>query len=288
VQSVPIAQCAFTNRKTFNEITYDGTLQWEPSDEITTYISYRHGYRAGGFSTRAQNLFTLRPFEPETVNEIEAGLKTNTRLGEGRLTTSTAVFVQKGSNVQKQRATAFDTNGDGIADNVFTVVDNTAKQRNTGGEFEATYALGDFTLSGYYAYTKVKILRGASVAANGAPEIDQRGVPKHTLGLNVTYRKDFGDDVGEMVLSANGSWRSKIYLDDFELQGLQKSYGLLNLRAEWNNIRGSKVNAAVFANNVTNETYRIGVLGLLAENLGFQTSVYGEPRMIGVELGYKF
>jgi iron complex outermembrane receptor protein len=230
----------------------------------------------------------LRPFEPETVNEIEAGLKTNTRLGEGRLTTSTAVFVQKGSNVQKQRATAFDTNGDGIADNVFTVVDNTAKQRNTGGEFEATYALGDFTLSGYYAYTKVKILRGASTAANGAPEIDQRGVPKHTLGLNVTYRKDLGDDVGEMVLSANGSWRSKIYLDDFELQGLQKSYGLLNLRAEWNNIRGSKVNAAIFANNVTNETYRIGVLGLLAENLGFQTSVYGEPRMIGVELGYKF
>jgi iron complex outermembrane receptor protein len=288
VQSVPIAQCNFSNKKTFNEFTYDGTLQWEPSDAVTTYVSYRHGYRAGGFSTRAQNFIQLQAFEPETVNEIEAGLKTNTRLGGGRLTTSTAVFVQKGSNVQKQRASSFDTNGDGVPDTVLTIVDNTAKQRNTGGEFEATYAAGDFTLSGYYAYTKVKILRGASVATNGAREIAQRGLPKHSVGLNATYRKDLGDDVGEMALSASGTWRSKIYLDDFEVEGLQKSYALLNLRAEWNNIRGSKVNAAIFANNVTNETYRIGVLGLVAEGLGFQTSVYGEPRMVGVELGYKF
>jgi iron complex outermembrane receptor protein len=44
----------------------------------------------------------------------------------------------------------------------------------------------------------------------------------------------------------------------------------------------------VFANNLLNERYRIGVLGLLAEGLGIQNSVYGEPRMYGIELGYKF
>ncbi|CAN7191170.1 TonB-dependent receptor [Phenylobacterium sp. LjRoot225] len=288
VQSVPIGQCHFTNSKSFNELTYDGTLQWEPSDAITTYVSYRHGYRAGGFSTRAVNAIQLRPFEPETVNEIELGLKTNSQFGPGRLKTSTALFRQNGSNVQKQRATSFDTNGDGVPDTVLTVVDNTAKQRNTGGEFEASYNLGDLTLSGFYAYTKIKILRGAAVAANGAPEIAQRGVPKHSAGLTATYRKDLPDNLGQMALTANGTWRSKIYLDDFELEGLQKSYALLNLRAEWNNVRGSKVNVAVFGNNVTNDTYRIGVLGLLAENLGFQSSVYGEPRMYGVEVSYRF
>ena len=36
------------------------------------------------------------------------------------------------------------------------------------------------------------------------------------------------------------------------------------------------------------EEYRIGVLGLIAEGLGFQSSVYGEPRMYGMEIGYKF
>lgn len=288
VQSVPISQCFFTNSKSWNEITYDGTLQWEPTDAITTYVSYRHGYRAGGFSTRAQNAIQLRPFEPETVNEIELGLKTNSNLGPGRLKTSTAIFRQNGSNVQKQRASSFDTNGDGIPDTVLTVIDNTAKQRNSGGEFEASYDVGDLSLSGFYSYTKVKILKGAAVAANGAPEIAQRGVPKHSVGLTATYRKDLPDDLGQAVLTANGTWRSKIYLDDFELEGLQKSYGLLNLRAEWNNVHGSKLNLAVFGTNVTNETYRIGVLGLIAEGLGIESSVYGEPRMYGVEVSYRF
>jgi len=52
--------------------------------------------------------------------------------------------------------------------------------------------------------------------------------------------------------------------------------------------RGSKVNLAVFGNNVTNESYRIGVLGLIAEGLGIESSVYGEPRMYGVEVSYRF
>ena len=53
-------------------------------------------------------------------------------------------------------------------------------------------------------------------------------------------------------------------------------------------MRRRYTSAAVFANNVTNKTYRIGVLGLIAEGLGFESSVYGEPRMYGVELGFKF
>jgi len=48
------------------------------------------------------------------------------------------------------------------------------------------------------------------------------------------------------------------------------------------------VSVAVFANNLLDKTYRIGVLGLIAEGLGFQNSVYGEPRMYGVEVGFKF
>lgn len=288
VQSVPISQCSFSNSKSFSEVTYDGTLQWEPSSAVTTYFSYRHGYRAGGFSTRAQNLIALQPFQPEKVNEIELGLKTNSQVGPGRLTTSTALFRQIGTNVQKQRATSVDVNGDGVPDTVVTIVDNTAKQRNLGGEFEATYDIGDFTISGFYSYTKIKILKGAAVAANGAPEIAQRGTPKHSVGLNVTYHKELPDDLGQLVLNANGNWRSDIYLDDFELEGLQKAYGILNLRAEWNEIRGTRANFALFANNVTDETYRVGVLGLIAEGVGIQSSVYGEPRMYGAEISYRF
>ena len=277
LETVPFSQCFFTNQKSFKEWTYDATVQYEPSPEVTAYASYRHGFRAGGFSTRATNSVTFAPFLPEFVNEYEIGLKTNTRLGSGRLTTSTALFRQDGSDVQKQRATF--VNG-----NVFTVVDNTAKQRNTGGEFEATLSVDNFSLTSFYSYTKVKILRGASSAA----EIAQRGTPKHQAGFTAIVSPEIGEGIGQLNLIANYTWRSKIFLDDFEIQGLQPSYSLVNLRAEINEVGGSPVSVAVFANNLLDKTYRIGVLGLIAEGLGFQNSVYGEPRMYGVEVGFKF
>jgi iron complex outermembrane recepter protein len=281
VQTVPIGQCSFTNQKSFKEFTYDATIQYEPSSHVTAYASYRHGFRAGGFSTRATSFVTLAPFLPEFVNEIEIGLKTNSDIfGNGRLTTSTALFRQDGSDVQKQRATF--VNG-----NVFTIVDNTAKQRNTGGEFEATLSIPSFSLTGFYSYTKVKIRSGGAVSAIG-PEIDQRGTPKHQAGFTATVSPPIPQNLGKMNLIGNLTWRSKNYLDDFERDAVQPSYTLINLRAELNDIGGSGVSAAVFANNVTNKLYRIGVLGLVAEGLGFSSSVYGEPRMYGLEIGYKF
>ncbi|ATI80688.1 TonB-dependent receptor [Sphingobium yanoikuyae] len=281
LETVPLSQCAFSNSKTFKEWTYDATVQYEPSAAITTYASYRHGFRAGGFSTRATNASTLAPFLPEFVDEYEIGLKTNTRLGGGRLTTSTALFRQDGSDVQKQRASYIDGN-------VYTIVDNTAKQRNTGGEFEATFGTDTFSLNAFYSYTKVKIRSGAATSPIGLPEIEQPGVPRHQAGATATISPPISEDVGELNLVLNYTWRSKTYLDDYEVQSLQPSYSLINLRAELLDIAGSRASVAAFVNNATNETYRIGVLGLIAEGLGFQNSVYGEPRTYGVEIGVKF
>lgn len=287
VQSVPIDQCFFSNEKSFDEITYDGTLQYEPSQGVTLYGSYRHGFRAGGFSTRAQNEIALRPFLPELVDEYELGMKTTTALGGGQLTSSLAVFQQDGTDVQKQRSASFDTTGDGIPDTVVTIVDNTAEQRNTGGELELGFSTADISLTGFYSYTKVEILKGGAISTIGSPEIAQRGTPKQQAGLTGTLDLPVGN-VGELSLTANVTWRSEIFLDDFELNSRQPSYTLVNLRAEWNQIANSGLSVAAFATNVTDEEYRIGVLGLIAEGLGFQSSVYGEPRMYGVEIGYKF
>lgn len=280
LQTVPLTECSFTNSKSFEEWTYDATLQYEPSAAVTAYASYRHGFRAGGFSTRATSYIALQPFLPEFVDEYEIGIKTNTPLGAGRLTTSTALFRQDGSDVQKQRATF-------VNDNVFTIVDNTAKQRNTGGEFEATLITDSFSLTGFYSYTKVKIREGRAVSAIG-PEFEQRGVPRHQAGATVTLSPPIDPNTGDLNFTLNYTWRSKVYLDDFEIEGLQPAYSLVNLRAELDNVGGSYASVAFFVNNALNETYRIGVLGLMAENVGFQSSVYGEPRTYGIEIGYRF
>lgn len=150
---MPLAQCAFSNNVTFREPTYAAAIQYEPSKAVTLYASFRHGFRSGGFSTRATSFISLTPFKQEFVNEYELGLKTTTPLGAGRLTTSTALFRQDGTDVQKQRATF--VNG-----NVFTIVDNTAKQRNTGGKFEATFTGREFSLRPFTATPGCRYWRG--------------------------------------------------------------------------------------------------------------------------------
>ncbi len=287
VQRVPIDQCAFSNEKTFNEWTYDATLQFEPTDVLMTYVSYRHGFRAGGFSTRAQNEIALQPFDPELVDEYEGGLKTSATVGNYQLTTSLALFRQDGKDVQKQRSASLDVNGDGVPDTVVTVIDNTAKQRNTGGEFEVGLNGERFSLNAYYAHTKVKIREGAAVSTIGLQEIAQRGTPKHQVGLTGSYDILAGN-LGTFTVTGNVTWRDEVFLDDFEPNGRQASYALTNLRAEWNDVMQSKFSMAAFATNLFDKQYRIGTLGLVAEGLGFESSVYGEPRMYGVEVGYKF
>ena len=87
------------------------------------------GFRSGGFGLRAQSALELQSFEPEHVTEYELGLKTNSRLGGGRLRSSLALFYQDYKNVQKQNPVLVN----GV---VATIVTNTAAQENYGAEAE--------------------------------------------------------------------------------------------------------------------------------------------------------
>lgn len=279
-QTVPFEDCHFTKSKTFKEWTYDATLQYEPSPAVTMYAAFRHGYRAGGFGTRAQDYPTFVSFAPEFVDEYEVGLKTSHPLGTGRLTTSTALFRQDGTNVQKQRQVFVDGN-------IYSIVDNTAAQRNQGGEFEATLAVRNFTLSAFYSYVDVKITKGALTSAFG-PEIAQRGTPKHQVGVTGVMSPPIDPAIGKLDVALTWSWRSKVYMHEFERVGsTEPAYSLVNARASLDDIGGSGFHAAAFVNNLLDERYRIGTLSLLS-SLGFTASAYGEPRMYGIEVGYRF
>ena len=62
---------------------------------------------------------------------------------------------------------------------------------------------------------------------------------------------------------------------------------MLSLGASWNGILGGHCDVSLYASNVTDKVYRIGG-GNYYYTLGFTTSVYGEPRMVGVNLTYRF
>ena len=67
----------------------------------------------------------------------------------------------------------------------------------------------------------------------------------------------------------------------------QKSYSLVNLRFDWDNFMGQPFDVSAFVDNVTNQTYKVGGDALL-HLTGTSASIYGPPRMWGLELRYRF
>jgi iron complex outermembrane receptor protein len=62
---------------------------------------------------------------------------------------------------------------------------------------------------------------------------------------------------------------------------------LLNLAADWNGLGGSPLDVSLFASNVTDRVYRVGVQALY-NSLGYSVQRFGEPRMYGIRLRYRF
>lgn len=270
-----LAACPQSNQKKWDAFTWDVTLQFEPSDDVTTYISTRRGFRSGGFSLRAASAEELEPFNPETVQEYEAGLKTRHQMGGAVLTTGLAVFYQDYKNVQKQQS-AIDTAG-----NVNTIITNTARQKNFGGEFELGLNAGALNINAFYSYVGVNITEGRAPG-----EFELVGAPHHQFGANISYEVPLGD-AGDLLLNANFSYRTRQYLDKNDVQSREPGYELINLRAGWENVFGTGFGAAAFVNNLTKSYYRVGVIGIYNE-AGYISNVYGEPRTYGLELSYKF
>jgi iron complex outermembrane receptor protein len=272
-----LANCPQTNAKKWDDVTWDVTLQYEPNDDLTAYVSTRRGFRAGGFSLRAASTAELAPFNPETVQEYEIGLKNRADLGGGAaLRTSLALFYQDYKNVQKQ-ASSIDAAG-----NVNTIITNTARQKHYGGELEATLSAGAIDLTAFYSYVKVDISKGRQPG-----EFELVGAPHHQLGANLSYRLPLSESVGAASLNANVAYRSKQHLDKNDVLATEPGYALVNLRANLDNIAGTGFGAALFVNNATDKYYRIGVIGIYNE-AGYISSVYGEPRTYGLEVSYRF
>jgi len=118
-------------------------------------------------------------------------------------------------------------------------------------------------------------------------------VPEQIAALNVRYELPLAEGLGDVVVLGSVNYRDEQYSSatthpaDDPL-AMVESYHVYNLSAEWNGIMGSSFDARAFVNNVTDEEYRsYAYIGLQGAS-GFVNSIYGEPRMYGFSLRYRF
>jgi len=279
--------CSHSGSHKWNAWTWDGTVQYQPTQDMMAYASVRRGFRAGGYSLRAQSALELQPFNPEYVTEYEIGSKSDWQFGnDSALRLNGALFYQDYTDVQTQERTS--------QNNVVkTIVLNIPKKEIYGAELEVTYVpFRDLTFSAAYAWLKAHILDAGidpyTGLANTAARYALVGSAENTVNVNANWRLPLPTDIGDVSVNASWSWQGESHLVDSDVEGTEPAYDLLNVKLAWDNIFSSGVGVAAFCNNVTDKLYRVGAISLQSTGVGYTGDLFGDPRTYGMEVNYKF
>jgi len=283
--TTPQSNCLRTISADFEGYGYTFALNWQVNDNLLLYATTRRNYKAGGQNFINTLVTGLLTYEPETATDVEIGLKSEWQLGglSGRF--NVAAYDAKYDDMQRQ---VLANTGGAVA----TVIYNAAGASIKGIELESTLLLTDdlafdlfynYTDAGYDNFTDPAT--GADLSANRLI-----GTPENSGGATLRYKHQLGG-LGEFVGSVSVYARSEMALVANQIQNPfndSEGYETYSARLGLNNIAGYPVDVAIWGDNLSDEEYQVAALGLYGTTLGYNSAVYGEPRMYGIELKYRF
>lgn len=295
----------------FSKTTYNLGLNYQINPDNMVYVVSRTGYRAGGVNSPGLGgtLADYQEYQPETVQDIELGLKSDWELGGviGRL--NVALFhsdfedvhyaVPTTSASQMLGAPGIDGDGDPTND-------------PTGGLFYSN--AGESTVKGVEIDLTVAITEALEVSFNGSyidkeltPEINLpsnwSGLPPGVIGtvedieafvflsapdwsynIGVEYTLPLDVQLGEVILSSNYFKISEIHYGGTIHAD---EYSTVDIRADWFGVLETDFDVAVYVTNLTDEEAIQGPSSSSA-SFGFSSAIYNDPRMWGASIRYSF
>jgi iron complex outermembrane recepter protein len=288
-----------------NELIYTGKLTWQPRDNINTYLSYTHGYKAGGFNldpTAAAGNADPR-FKSEKVNTYELGIKT--KLLNNALTANLAIFHNDLSDFQVLEFTG-----------VQFVTFNVDKAKATGAELELTAKLSrELTVNGAFTYSDARYPKKCA-GTSTSPQVTSlcgnslTNAPEVVAIAGFNYDRDIGSNLnfglnGSIRLESDRRTSTQAVRVGTNIKNpfdIQDGNAKINLRAGLGAQNGAW-RIEVFGNNIfdvqtRNVTFDIPLRGgdFVRLNPAFGTGAQGvargvfnqEPRTYGVTVRSKF
>ena len=280
--------CLVVNGSKGDGQSWNVGLDYQVTDDHLFYFSYRRGYKSGGYNPAIGIFFGSDlpefGFGPEKVDAFELGVKSEWLLGGIAGHTNIALYQSNYNDVQVLNDVII-----GIA--ATTATQNAAEATIKGIEVEGTIRpVENIILSYGYAYTDAEYDEYITPAGADLSGLAFLNTPEHMLNLNLTLSRQLPGNYGEMSFLTMYSWQDDAFAGFVDMHSpgaMLGSYGLLNMRLQWDRIFASRVNGAVFVNNVTGKDYVVSNSPRYA-SLGRVISLYGEPRMWGVSLGIDF
>ena len=246
-------------------------------DNGILFATYSEGFRSGGYNGRGTTPDTFGPYDPEEVQSIEFGFKTDWL--DNRLRFNATAFFTDYKD--KQEDVVFPAPGG----TTVTLVQNAATATINGLELELNAIPTDgLTLGANVGFLDAGFDEWTVPGLNGLP-VDKSGfelrrAPEFTLGLNALYERELANG-HFLVFTGNYSWRDDYYVNANTITthneligrpvGLNEAYGLLdasiNYETDW-------IRVSLFGKNLTDEDFFLHVLDV---GTNFNGGPNGQP-----------
>jgi iron complex outermembrane receptor protein len=199
------------NKKTWRSFTPKAGLSYQISPTIFIFANYAKGFDAGGFNNRALSLATALPYDPETVNTFEGGLKTD--WFDRSLRVNVTGFYNDYKNLQTA-VSAFSP----ISGTFVSTRGNAPSAHTTGFELETSaQPTSQLSLGFNVTFLQTRYDDYAAPALGTVPAYNYTGKqfpgqPKWQYFASATWEQPI-DGHGAVRLGASANWQTGYFSD---------------------------------------------------------------------------
>jgi len=273
------------------------SLDYQMNDDTLLYLAHRRGFKPGGSNNVASDPLNPPPgfvltYDPETVDDIELGIKADWIIGDIPVRTNAAIYKMWYEDIQRSESIG------GEFGAPTTQINNIAKAEIQGLELSTQILLTDrLELSLTYSYIDAEYKKWPGfvtsvITGEQLPNIDSPygGTPENQGTIAVRYTLPTPAEWGDITLMADYYRQSSVWLNDTALAdgfGKQGGYGNLNLRADWSNVLSTPLDLSFFVRNATDDMHAMAKFSFYSF-VGTAGAIYSEPRMWGIQVRYRF
>jgi iron complex outermembrane receptor protein len=282
------AAADFTDSKTFASLSPLVNLSHRLGDDVMLYAQASRGFKSGGYNIRANTVLVPasgKPFKDETATAYEAGAKTQWL--DGRLTLNAAVFHTDYRDIQLSVRTPYDSDGDGIDDDLLGDFRNAGAGHADGVELELAAQTGArFRWLGHVGYLETGYDEYMSAGVDIADDQRFSNAPRWTAGASAIADVPLRSG-GWLLARVDGNYQSKTYPTTELSEAIaQTGYILWNASLTWHSPQ-QRWQLALIGQNLGNKAYRTTGFDF-PPPLSIRTGYYGAPRTVSLSLTYCF